>query len=105
MKERRTRGTGRCYQHGHWWYVAYYAHGRLVRENTHVPATVPSTKAEKLLAKRLTELTDGRYIGPKAERVTFSQLAQLIVDDYIINTRKSLPRVRQALAHLRPFFG
>ena len=47
----------------------------------------------------------GQLIGPNPEKVTFEDLAAMVLDDYKINARKSLKRATSALQHLKDFFG
>jgi len=44
-------------------------------------------------------------VGPRAGKATFDHLAQILLDDYRVNARRSLERVEDALGHLRGFFG
>jgi integrase len=58
------------------------------------------------LQARLGQLAEGRYLGPAAERVTFSELAEMILNDYRVNGRKTFVWVEMRLrVHLAPFFG
>lgn len=55
---------------------------------------------------KLGQIAEGRYVGPAAERVTFSDLEQMIMNDYRANGRQSLGDVEWHIrCHLRPFFG
>lgn len=55
---------------------------------------------------KLGQIAEGRYVGPAAERVTFSDLEQMIMNDYRANGRQSLGDVEWRIrCHLRPFFG
>jgi integrase len=95
-------GTGRIYQRGNVWWIQYGHRGRDIRESSKSTA---KGKATALLRKRLGEIGSGNYIGKAAERVTFEDLADMILDDYAINGRKSLHNVKAALGYLRAFFG
>ena len=46
----------------------------------------------------------GRLVGPDAERTTFEDLAQMVIDDYRVNRRKSEQRAHEVIARLRTFF-
>jgi len=90
QRVRGPRGLGRAYRRRSTYWIQYYDHGRLIRESTGSPK--PSAAA-KLLKRRLGEIGQGR-LGPAAERTTLDDLAQMIFDDYRVNGRKSLDRVR-----------
>jgi hypothetical protein len=47
----------------------------------------------------------GSLAGPAVEKTTFDDLVTMLVEDYRVNGRKSLGRVRYVLAHLQEFFG
>ncbi len=85
-------------------YIAYYTpDGKQVCESAH---TKDKAEARRVLQARLGQLAEGRYVGPAAERVTFEELAEMILDDYQVNGRKSCGDVEWRIrCHLRPFFG
>ena len=47
----------------------------------------------------------GQLRGPRIDRTTFEDLATIITNDYTVNSRRSLPRMRTPLAALRAIFG
>lgn len=53
----------------------------------------------------LGDIGAGRPVGPALEKTTFEHLAQMLLDDYQANARRSLPRAVSAVAHLRVAFG
>ena len=63
-------------------------------------------EARRIQQKRVGQIADGRYLGPRADRVTLADLASAFLDDYRINGRKILKdaAIRVNL-HLVPFFG
>ncbi|MGH7966749.1 MAG: tyrosine-type recombinase/integrase, partial [Candidatus Binatia bacterium] len=68
--------------------------------------TADKAEARRLLQQRLGQIAEGRFVGPAADRVTFEDLAGMILTDYKVNGKKSLPDLEQKLRlHLRPFFG
>lgn len=99
MKE---RGMGGVYQRGRVWWVHYYFRGKPYRESS---GSTVRTNAVKLLKRRHAETGKGLLHGPDMERTTFEDLATLITQNYIVNARRSLPRMRTSLAALRVFFG
>lgn len=97
------RGSGSVYLKRGWGYIKYYANGKPVYEAT---GTKNKAEARRILQARLGQLAEGRYVGPAAERVTFSDLEQMIMDDYRVNGQKSIGDVEWRIrCHLRPFFG
>lgn len=97
-----TRGDGRLYQRGRIWWIQYCHRGHVFRESAR---SEDERVARRLLRKRLGELTVGVFLGPKAERTTFEDLAKEIENDYRINGRKSADKLPLRLAYLRTAFG
>jgi len=105
---RRQRGTGSIFQRkrdgqkGHVWWIQYVdpRTQAVIRESS---ASNDRGDAKALLDRKLAEIRTGKFVA--AERVTFDDLVQLIVNDYRANERKSLPRVEQCIKHLRRYFG
>src|SRR5215475_10494204 len=97
------RGSGSIYKKRSVYYIAYYANGKQVCEST---GTKDKAEARRILQARLGQLAEGRYTGPAAERVTFEELAEGLLNDYRVNGKRSLPDTEARVRlHLRPFFG
>ncbi|MGE0821760.1 MAG: tyrosine-type recombinase/integrase [Candidatus Binatia bacterium] len=98
------RGSGSVYKKRGVYYIAYYTpEGKQVCESA---KTKDKAEARRKLQSRLGELADSRYVGPAPERVTFEELANMILDDYRVNGRKSYNDVEWRIrCHLRPFFN
>jgi len=101
----RPRGTGSLYlQKGSavWW-IKHYRNGKPYRESTH---KTNEKEAQDFLTKRLAEVAIGNFSGPRADRLRLEELAQDLLRDYRVNSRRSLPdaEARWRL-HLKPFFG
>lgn len=112
-KHRRPRGTGSVYPRGDIFWIKYSRNGRSYCESSRSAAKVlgvkwtPShTLAEKLLGRRLGEVTTGSFLPPAVERITVEDLVDDVFRDYRINDRKSLEdaEARWKL-HLQPVFG
>jgi len=71
----------------------------------HSKVFTTAKQAAKWLDHKQVELERGEFIAPRALRTSFEDGAKLIVADYELNERKSLDRLQDALAHLRPTFG
>ena len=96
------RGLGGVYQRGAVWWVHYYFRGKPYRESS---GSTVRTDAVKLLKRRHAETGKGHLHGPDMEKTTFEDLATIITANYIVNARRSLPRMKTSLSALRAFFG
>ena len=61
--------------------------------------------AEKLLQERRRTAGTPHFVGPKAERVTFEDLAAMYVTDYTVNRRRTLDHAERHVRNLRTTFG
>ncbi len=98
--ERRYR-EGSVYLRGSTWWVQYYRNGKPYRESSHSDS---EAKARKLLTRRMGEIAVGKFIEPKAERVTLKSLLDDLLTDYRINAKKSHGRVQDSVDHLTSYF-
>jgi integrase len=98
----RTQGLGRIYRRGSIWWIQYYFRGDLHRETS---GSTVRAEAVRLLRRRQAEMGQGRLVGPDVERATLDDLAEMLVNDYRANGRKSLDRAQRSIAHLREYFG
>lgn len=94
-------GNGRVYRRGDVWWIDYSHRGKRYRESSE---STKKKDADALLRKRLGEMGSGKF-APDAERVTFSDLAELIETDYRVNKRRSSKRLGTSLDRLRESFG
>lgn len=101
LDRKRERGSGRVYQRGQTYWIQYSVLGHRFRESAN---STDRRDADRLLRRRLGEAAIGRH-APQVERVTFEHLASLVVGDYEANARRSLPRLKTAIKHLRGAFG
>lgn len=97
-----SSGAGCVYKRGDTWWISYYQSGKRKRESS---GSTRKGDATALLRQRLAEMGQGRWIGSSAERVTFDDLARIIEDDYVVQGRKSVRRLRTSLKHLREQFA
>ena len=103
-KERREYGTGRIYKPKgcKFWYVRYNdPDGKKRSESTR---SEKRSDAERLLRDRLGRKDRGDLIVD-ARKVKYTDLVDMIKDDYRANQRKSLKRVEGCQKHLTAFFG
>jgi integrase len=101
----RANGTGSVYKRAESviWQMAYQVNGRVVREST---GKTNKKKAEDVLRQRLAEVQLGKYLGPAAERVVVSELAEDTLKDYEVQGNRDIvnPKIRWE-KHLKLFFG
>jgi integrase len=93
---------GRIFKRGSIYWIAYYFRGKEHRECSR---SDNENQARKLLKKRIGEVANGNLIGPSEERMSFEDLAKMLITDYEINGKRSLESVRLSIRHLRKFFG
>src|ERR1700691_1616320 len=96
------RGFGRVFKRGSTYWIAYCYRGKEHRESAH---SDNEAQARKLLKKRVGEMGQGRLIGPSEERLTFEDLARMLLTDYEVNGKRSLESAKLSIKHLREFFG
>jgi len=95
---KKNRGTGLVYQPTYvdegtgerkaasTWWIQYSVRGRRFRESS---GSRNRPEAEKLLQERLETAAQGKPVGPRAGKATFEDLAQILLDDYRVNVRRS----------------
>ena len=103
----RVRGEGRVFRRGNTYWIAYYCRldgeVREVRESAH---TDDEEEAWKILSQRAGKARDSKTdFDPRAERVTFDDLAAAFVRDYKINGLRSVEQAERNVRRLRTYFG
>jgi hypothetical protein len=102
-KQRRPRGAGSLFRRGGTWWIAYYRAGRLVRESAR---TSKESTAARLLRARLSTADRSDFVDPRAaERVRFSDLSALYLQDYRLNQRRTLRDAMRYVEKLGATFG
>ncbi len=84
---KRARGDGHLFQRGRIWWMAYYDHGRQIRQSCD---TENEKKAVKMLRDKLAEVRTG--IHRDTRNIRYEDLRDAFYRDYEINGRKSLRR-------------
>jgi integrase len=84
------------------WMKVYLPDGRIIRESC---KTDRVGVARRLLDQRKGARASGMPILPRADRVTLGELFDELVTEYKTNQRRSLERLGNSLAHLRPVFA
>src|SRR5256885_1688133 len=72
-------GLGSIYRRGDRWAIEFWKDGAQHRESAR---TSSEQEAMAHLRKRVDELAQNRYVGPRAERVTVKDLLALVTQDY-----------------------
>jgi len=93
--------TGQLRQSSIWW-IQYYVHGTRRLENSH---SRNRSDALSLLKKRLGEVVDGKITASAISRTRFTDMAEMLRNDYQANLRKSSVRAERSVSHLMEFFG
>jgi integrase len=84
------------------WMMKYYRDGVPIYESSQ---TDSYEKALKTLKSREGAIADGKPLAPKAHRLRFDDAAEDLLNDYVINKRKSHDELeRRIRLHLKPAF-
>ena len=105
-RRQRPHGSGSLYRVGRRWYAEYSDRpGHRVQESSR---STKKSVAEQLLRRRLAEIEEGRFTSQtrRLQDVTFAELCEALMDDYLVHRRQTLkePEGRLRL-HLLPPFG
>ena len=102
-RRRKQLPDGTAVAFSYWWIKYRDKMGRIVREST---KSTMYSEAEKLLKRRIREIHEGSFAGPKSERILINELLDDLLLDYRVNGKAfkdfADPIVR---CHLRPRFG
>ncbi len=99
---RERRGDGTLYRRGKTWWIQFSVRGEVYRESTH---SGDHGIAVKLLRRRLGEASQGKVIGPVAEKVTLKDLTEGLLTDYRINGYRSVSTATLFTKNLLEHFG
>jgi len=89
---------GTIYKRGTIWWLKYYWNGQPIYESS---KSQKKMVAGRLLKRREVEIESGKLPGFMFEKVTFTQLCELLIMDYKINQKKSLARAERSIGHLK----
>jgi len=99
---KRMHGSGSIYKRGKLWWLSFYAEGEHICESAQ---TRDRGEARRQLQERLGQIAEGRFVGPRADRVTFEQMAEDMLSDYRENQKKSIKDAMRSVSALGRFFG
>ncbi len=96
-------GSGGVYRRGRIWWITYNVASKQRRESA---KTTDKSEASRLLRQRLGEIAEGRYVETGKGRLSFEDLANMVVADYEVKGLATLRELRIRVdKHLRPFFA
>ena len=81
--------------------VGSLVHGERMRESAE---TKDRGEARRHGQQRLGQIADERFVGPRADRVTFDDMARLFLCDYEVNGKKSVKDARRGVKALASDF-
>jgi integrase len=83
------------------WWIKYHVNGKAIYQSSR---DARKTVAQKLLAKKVGAIADGRTLFLGLDKVTFQDLADDLLRDYRVNG-KSISRAELSVKNLRVHFG
>jgi integrase len=92
---------GYIYKRGAVFWIQYYKQGKRYAEST---KSLKEADAKRLLKKREGEIADGKTPGVYFDRIKFNDLCDDFLDDYRVNSKKSLDRAERSVKHLKDSF-
>ena len=95
-------GLGSIYRRGDRWAIEFWKDGVQHRESAR---TSSEQEAMAHLRKRVDELAQNRYVGPRAERVTVKDLLALVTQDYATTGNRSSRTLKFRVAALESELG
>src|SRR5437867_12086932 len=95
-------GLGSIYRRGDRWAIEFWKDGVQHRESAR---TSNEKEAIDHLRRRVDELAQGRYVGPRAERVTVKDLLALVTQDYATTGNRSIRTLKFRVAALESELG
>lgn len=90
------------YKRGSVWWMSFNYNGQQIRRSTE---TTEKKLAQKIFDKLKGEIATGKHHVLDNDNVSFEDLKMDLVNDYKLNSRKSLDRAELSLKHLGAFFG
>jgi integrase len=95
-------GLGGVYLRKRKWWIRYSVHGVRYRESSE---SEERADAVRLLKKRIASIAQGKPVGAAVERTTLGELAEVLLNDYRANGRRSVVRAQIAFKALFQFFN
>jgi integrase len=101
------RGMGFKYRRGGLWWVCYSVRGTRYRESVGCDEKGhPKSEAAavELLKQKITDVKNGKPVGPSVDKITLSELGEILTNDYKANGFRERV-IRAPIAHLKAHFG
>jgi hypothetical protein len=95
------RGMGCVYKRGTIYWIKYSVNGEPHLESSR---SSKEADAKRLLKRRLGESAEGRFIGPNADKIFLRELCEDLLNDYVVNKKRSLDKAKRSVRHLLDFF-
>ena len=92
---------GSIYKRGNIYWLKYYRNGKPYYESS---KSTKEADAKRLLKNREGEISQGKLPGIHFDKVRFDELAEDLLTDYRINSKKSLDRLELSISHLTEAF-
>ncbi len=92
---------GHIYKRGNMYWIKYYRFGKPYREST---SSKKEADAKRLLKKREGENSQGKLPGIYFDKVLFDELADAVINDYVINNR-NVTIIKKRFKHLKAEFS
>jgi integrase len=83
------------------WWMSFTYNGKQIRRSTE---TEDKKLAQRIFDKLKGEIAEGKHYGLNIEKIEFEDLKADLINDYKLNSRKSLGRAEISLKHLGSFF-
>jgi integrase len=90
------------YKRGSVWWMSFSHHGEQLRRSTE---TEDKKLAQRIFDKLKGEIAVGKHYALNNDNASFEDLKIDLVNDYKLNSRKSLDRAERSLKHLGAFLG
>jgi hypothetical protein len=97
-----SKKMGMIYRRGKKYWIKYYRNGQPYRESSN---SEKEGVARHLLKIREGQIANHKFPGLRVEKILYDELAEDLKNDYTLNDRKSLERLRYSLKHLNVFFS
>jgi integrase len=92
---------GSIYKRGRRYWIQYFdGHGK----KTNVSIGFNHDDAKRELRFREGQIAEGKHPAPHAERVTFNEIAELVINDYVNNNYRSIYDLKNRVENLKAHF-
>jgi integrase len=93
---------GMIYKRGKTFWIKYYRNGKPFYESSR---SGKEGDAKRLLKLREGQIAEHKFPGLRIEKIRFDEIAEDLIRDYKLNSRKSLDRAELSIKHLMAHFS